>query len=273
MLVRDVVRDDVDDRADAERAGLRDQLLGLLERPERRVDRAVVGDVVARVGQRRRVPGVEPEGVDAEVAQVRQPRADAGEVADPVAVRVGEAADVDLVDDGVAPPAAVATGSSAGAVLGLAAERSSSSAGFTRRASHIRQSNARDRQIIARSDLDCRIVDRRLAELAALARSAASDADGEPDGRGRGRAASDDLGLEEELLGRDGRALDLARQHRDRRAADRLDRLADGRQRRVGAAHERRVVVADDGDVGGDREARRGGRRGSRRARAGRSRR
>ena len=30
--------------------------------------------------------------------------ADAGEVADPVAVRVGEAPDVDLVDDRVAPP-------------------------------------------------------------------------------------------------------------------------------------------------------------------------
>ena len=38
----DVVRDDVDDRADPERARLGDQLLGLLERAERRVDRPVV---------------------------------------------------------------------------------------------------------------------------------------------------------------------------------------------------------------------------------------
>ena len=106
VLVGDVVRDDVDDRADPERARLGDQLLGLLERPERRVDRAVVGDVVAAVGERRRVPRLEPERVDAEVAQVGQPLADAGEVADPVAVRVGEAPDVDLVDDGVAPPRA-----------------------------------------------------------------------------------------------------------------------------------------------------------------------
>ena len=85
-------------------ARLRDQLLGLVERPERRVDRAVVDDVVAVVGERRRVPGVEPERVDAEVAQVRQLGADAGEVADAVAVPVGEAPDVDLVDDRVAPP-------------------------------------------------------------------------------------------------------------------------------------------------------------------------
>ena len=37
-------------------------------------------------------------------AQVGQARGDAGQVADAVAVAVGEAADVDLVDDGVAPP-------------------------------------------------------------------------------------------------------------------------------------------------------------------------
>ena len=107
VLVRDVVRDDVDDRADPERTRLGDQLLRLLERPEGRIDRAVVRDVVAGVGHRRRVPGVEPERIDPELAQIRQPGADAGEIADPVAVRVGEAPDVDLVDDGVAPPGAV----------------------------------------------------------------------------------------------------------------------------------------------------------------------
>ena len=48
----------------------------------------------------------EPDRVDAEVAQVGQARADAGEVADAVAVAVGEAAEVDLVDDGAAPPRA-----------------------------------------------------------------------------------------------------------------------------------------------------------------------
>ena len=71
VLVRDVVRDDVHDRPDPELSRLRDQRLGLLERAERRIDRAVVSDVVARVGHRRRVPGVEPERIDAQVAQVR----------------------------------------------------------------------------------------------------------------------------------------------------------------------------------------------------------
>ncbi len=102
--VGDVVRDDVDDGADPELARLGDQLLRLLERAEDRVDRPVVGDVVAGVGERRRVPRVEPERVDPEVVQVRQAGTHAGEVADPVAVRVREAPHIDLVDDRVAPP-------------------------------------------------------------------------------------------------------------------------------------------------------------------------
>ena len=107
MLVGDVIRDDVDDRSDAERARFRDQLLGLLERSEGRVDRAIVGDVVAHVGKGRRVPRVEPQRVDPELVQVGQTVEDAGEVAGPVTTRVREAPDVDLVDDCVAPPAAV----------------------------------------------------------------------------------------------------------------------------------------------------------------------
>ena len=107
VLIRHVVRDDVDDRADPEGAGLRDQLLRLLEGSERRVDRAVVGDVVARVCHRRRVPRVEPEGIDAEVPEVRQTRQHSREVARPVAVRVREAPDVHLVDDRLAPPAPI----------------------------------------------------------------------------------------------------------------------------------------------------------------------
>ena len=54
--VGDVVGDDVDDRPDPEVERLGDQRLGLLERAEGRVDRPVVGDVVAAVGERREVP-------------------------------------------------------------------------------------------------------------------------------------------------------------------------------------------------------------------------
>ena len=99
-----MVGNDIDDRANPELARLRDQLLGFVERPERRVDRPVVGNVVPVVGERRGVPRAEPEGVYTEVAQIRKLGAHTGEIADPVAVPVGEAPDVDLVDDGVAPP-------------------------------------------------------------------------------------------------------------------------------------------------------------------------
>ena len=111
VAVRHVVGDDVDDRADPERQGLGDEPLGLGERAEQRVDVAVVGDVVAAVGERRHVPRGEPDGVDPEVAQVAEPRAHAGEIADAVAVGVGEAARIDLVDEGVAPPLALVAAS------------------------------------------------------------------------------------------------------------------------------------------------------------------
>ena len=72
--VGDVVRDDVDDRPDAEREGIGDEGLGLGERAEGRIDGPVVGDVVAAVGQRGDVPRREPDRVDAEVAKVGEPR-------------------------------------------------------------------------------------------------------------------------------------------------------------------------------------------------------
>ena len=70
MLVRAVVRHDVDDHPEPEPVRLGDQRLGVGERAEQRVDVAVVGDVVAAVGQRGGVPGGEPEGVDAELGEV-----------------------------------------------------------------------------------------------------------------------------------------------------------------------------------------------------------
>ena len=70
VLVRNVVRDDVHDRPDAQIPGLRDQPFRLVERPERRVDRSVVGDVISAVGKRRCVPGSEPDGIDSQVHQV-----------------------------------------------------------------------------------------------------------------------------------------------------------------------------------------------------------
>ncbi len=255
VLARDVVRDDVDDRADPEGARFGDQLLCLGERPERRVDRAVVGDVVAVVGERRRVPGAEPDRVDAELAQVRQMSPDAGEVADPVTVRVGEAPDVDLVDDGVAPPGAV------GAPGALLAWEGIRLGGRRDRADRVELCHVAASYRTANKWLQER--DEHSQELAQFLKACASVKTcgsrrirpRRRDRGGRGAAPGHDLGLEEELFGRDGRAFDLADEHLDRGPADRLDRLPDGRERRIGAAHERRVVVADDRQVGRHRQA------------------
>ena len=81
-----------------------DQRVGVGQGAEQRVDVRVVRDVVAVVVLRRGVERRDPERVDPEVAQVGQPRRDPGQVADAVAVAVGEAADVDLVGDRVPPP-------------------------------------------------------------------------------------------------------------------------------------------------------------------------
>ncbi len=107
VAVGDVIGDDVDDGADAELQSFGDEGLCLLEGSEGGVDRAVVGDVVAAVGERGQVPGREPDGVDAQVFEVSQVPAHAGQVADTIAVRVGEAPRVDLVDDRTAPPEGV----------------------------------------------------------------------------------------------------------------------------------------------------------------------
>lgn len=102
-----MVGNDVDDRADSNRSRLGDQLLRFPKRAEGQIDRAVVRNVVAGVRQRRRIPGVEPQRVHAKCGQVRQVLSHAAEIADAVAIGVGEAADVHLVDDGVAPPGPV----------------------------------------------------------------------------------------------------------------------------------------------------------------------
>ena len=95
---------------------LANELLGLVEGAERRVDRAVVLDVVSAVGLRGLVPGGEPDRIDAQAragtAAGRARRAGRR----PRRRSVREAADVDLVDDRVAPPAGIGR---AGGLLGV----------------------------------------------------------------------------------------------------------------------------------------------------------
>ena len=99
-----VVGDDVHHDPDAEGARVADEGVELLEIAVVGLDVEVVGDVVPVVGLRRRVARVEPDRIDAEIGEVGQAAADAGEVADAVVVRVRERPHVQLVDDRSLPP-------------------------------------------------------------------------------------------------------------------------------------------------------------------------
>src|SRR5580704_10490359 len=99
-----MIRHDVDDDADADGVRLRDQRVRVRERAEGRLNVPVIGDVIAGVGHGRRIPRVEPDRVNAETGQIGQVRAHSGQIADPVPVRIGEAAHVQLINSGSAPP-------------------------------------------------------------------------------------------------------------------------------------------------------------------------
>src|SRR6266487_4582892 len=104
VLDRGVTGDHVEQDAEAALVRRGDELVEVLERAELGVDRGVVRDVVAEVGERGGIDRREPEGVDAEPDQVVEPLDDPAQIADAVAVRVLERARVDLVDDRVLPP-------------------------------------------------------------------------------------------------------------------------------------------------------------------------
>ena len=104
MLVRGVVDDELGDDPHAALVRLGDQPLDVLQIAVGGVHRAIVGDVVAVVAQRRRVEGQEPDRGDAEFLDIVEPLQKPLEIADPVAVRIGEGLDVQLIDDRVLVP-------------------------------------------------------------------------------------------------------------------------------------------------------------------------
>ena len=123
VLVGGVVGHQVDDHLQAQLVGPLQQRVEVGQRPEDRVDVAVVGDVVAGVGLRGLVERRQPDGVDAELGQRAQPAGDAGQVADAVAVGVRERARIDLVDHRRAAPVVARVG---GRPLGFASAVSGS---------------------------------------------------------------------------------------------------------------------------------------------------
>jgi hypothetical protein len=84
------------------RAG--DQRVEIGQSAESRIDIAVIGDVIAIIGHRAGEEGGNPDRIDAEPGNVIEMGGDARKIPDPVAVAVGKAARIDLVDGGAAPP-------------------------------------------------------------------------------------------------------------------------------------------------------------------------
>jgi hypothetical protein len=104
MLVGGMVADELGDHLEAAAMGLADELAHVLDGAVRGIDLVVVGDIVAVVAQRRGVEGQQPDRGDAELLQIIKAGCEALEVADAVAVTIGEGAHVDLVDDRVFVP-------------------------------------------------------------------------------------------------------------------------------------------------------------------------
>ncbi len=110
VLVGGVVDHQVHEQLHAARVQRGDQLVEVGQRAEHRVDVAVVADVVAVVVLGGAVDRRQPQHVHPQVGQVVEPVEDPAQIADPVAVAVGEAAGVDLVDDRAGPPGGVGGG-------------------------------------------------------------------------------------------------------------------------------------------------------------------
>ena len=104
MLIAGVVDDQLDHHLHVALVRRVQKRLEVVQGSVGRIHVDVVGDVVAVVAQRRREKRQQPDAGDAEVLQIVQPRKQSGKVADAVAVRVGEGAHVEFVDDRVFVP-------------------------------------------------------------------------------------------------------------------------------------------------------------------------
>ena len=110
VLVRTVREDLVDQHLEAESVRARDQRVEILERAEDRIDPAIIGHVIAEILHRRREEGREPDRIDAEIRDMVELRGNPRQIADAIAVRIGKAARIDLIDACALPPGAGDTG-------------------------------------------------------------------------------------------------------------------------------------------------------------------
>ena len=121
VAIAGVVRDQIEEHADAAIARVGDQRVEILERAQIRVHSAVVGHVVAPVVVRRGHRRVQPDPVDIQPREMIQARANSLQIADSVVVGVRERAWVKLVKHAVPPPRMVRHGSGGYEPTGLTA--------------------------------------------------------------------------------------------------------------------------------------------------------
>ena len=109
MLGRAVVQNQVQNDAHAVPMRGIEQPVEICQRPIDRIDRGEVGDVIAEIDLGRWKERRQPEGVDLQrgggaIIQIIETNGDTRQVADSVAIRIGKAAWVDLVEDRRSPP-------------------------------------------------------------------------------------------------------------------------------------------------------------------------
>jgi len=104
MLVRGVVGHQIEQQLEAMAVRCIKQRVEIGQRAEQRIDRAVIGDVVAEIGHGRDEDRRQPDGVNTEVGEIRQARNDARKIANAVAVGVLERARINLVENAGLPP-------------------------------------------------------------------------------------------------------------------------------------------------------------------------
>lgn len=104
MLIGSVIGNVVHDKLQPGRMDRVHQLAEGLHIPKQRIDRGMVGHVIAEVRHRRRIYGREPDSVDPEGGDIVQPLDDTLDVADPITIGVLKRPRVNLIDHPVFPP-------------------------------------------------------------------------------------------------------------------------------------------------------------------------
>ena len=113
MLAAAVRIDLVDDDLQPEFVRAQHQCVKFGKRAEQRVDVAIVADIISEVRHRRPEEGGQPDRIDAQRRDMAEMPGNPGQIPYPVAIGIREAARIDLVNDGAAPPLALVHGRAA----------------------------------------------------------------------------------------------------------------------------------------------------------------